>query len=48
METEGETPICKEVFQINYKESTVEAEARFKDWLEAAIERGLSHWEATL
>ena len=48
VETEGETPICKEVFQINYKESTGEAEARFKDWLEAAIERGLALWEATL
>lgn len=48
VETEGETPICKEVFQINYKENIKEAKARFKNWLEAAIERGLALWEATL
>ncbi len=47
-ETEGETPVCKEVFQINYKESLQDAKVRFKDWLEAAIEKGLALWEATL
>ena len=48
VETEGETPICREVFQINYMESTKETKARFKNWLEATIERGLALWEATL
>lgn len=48
VETEGETPLCEEVFQINYKESQSEANARFKNWLEVAIERGLALWEATL
>ena len=48
VETEGETPICKEIFQINYKESLKEAKARFKNWLEASIEQGLALWEATL
>ena len=48
VETEGETPICKDVFQINYKESLQDAKVRFNDWLEASIERGLALWESTL
>ena len=48
VETEGETPICDEVFQINYKEDVSEVERRFEDWLESTIERGLALWESTL
>ena len=48
VETEGEAPICDEVFQINYKEDVSEVERRFEDWLESTIERGLALWESTL
>ena len=48
VETEGETPVCEEVFQINYKEEAADVEGRFEDWLEAAVARGLAHWEASL
>ena len=46
-ETEGVTPLCEEVFQINYKEAAEDVERRFNAWLEAAIERGLALWETT-
>lgn len=46
-ETEGVTPLCEEVFQINYKEAAEDIEHRFNGWLEAAIERGLALWETT-
>ena len=46
-ETEGVTPLCDEVFQINYKEAAEDIEHRFKGWLETAIERGLALWEST-
>ena len=48
VETEGEAPICGEVFQINYKEDASEVERRFEDWLESTIERGLALWESIL
>ena len=41
------TPIVDEVFQINYKEDLDDTEARFKDWLEGAIVRGLKLWQDT-
>ena len=46
-ETAGDTPLCDEVFQINYKEDIADIEVRFKDWLERALERGLAMWEKT-
>lgn len=46
-ETAGDSPLCDEVFQINYKEDIVDIEARFRDWLERALERGLAVWERT-
>lgn len=46
-ETEGETPLSEEVFQINYKEDASDIEYRFTDWLEAVVERGLALWEST-
>ena len=46
-DTEGEATLSDDVFQINYKEPLVDIELRFKDWLEAAIERGLALWEST-
>ena len=44
-ETDGHSALSDEVFQINYKEPLADLELRFKDWLEAAIERGLALWE---
>ena len=44
-ETEGASALSDEVFQINYKEPPDELEARFQDWLEVALERGLARWE---
>ena len=46
-ETEGERPLCDQVFQINYKEDYQDVEARFELWLEDVIEKGLALWEAT-
>ncbi len=39
------TPVTDRVFQINYKESQEEAEARFLPWLETAIVRSLNLWQ---
>ena len=36
------TPVTDSVFQINYKETLEEAAARFSDWPEDAIVRGLN------
>lgn len=44
-ETEGASALSDEVFQINYKEPPDELEARFQDWIEVALERGLARWE---
>lgn len=44
-ETEDVSALSDEVFQINYKEPLAELEARFQDWLEVALERGLARWE---
>ena len=44
-ETDGHSALSDEVFQINYKEPLADLELRFRDWLEAAIERGLALWE---
>lgn len=41
------TPVTDSVFQINYKETLEEAAARFSDWLEDAIVRGLKLWQET-
>ncbi len=46
-ETAGDSPLCDEVFQINYKEDIAEIEVRYADWLERALERGLAMWERT-
>ncbi len=46
-ETEGDSPLCDEVFQINYKEDIGDIEVRFTGWLERALERGLAMWERT-
>ena len=46
-DTEGEATLSDEVFQFNYKESVADIEFRFKDWLEAVLERGLALWEST-
>ena len=46
-ETEGETSLSEEVFQINYKEAALDIEHRFSDWLEGVVERGLALWEST-
>ena len=41
------TPVTDSVFRINYKETLEEAAARFSDWLEDAIVRGLKLWQET-
>ncbi|MCY4599323.1 MAG: Fic family protein [Acidobacteria bacterium] len=41
------TPVTDRVFLINYKESPEAAAARFSDWLEDAIVRGLKLWQET-
>lgn len=41
------TPVTDSVFQINYKETLEEAAARFSDWPEDAIVRGLKLWQET-
>lgn len=41
------TPVADEVFQINYKEALADTKARFADWLEDAILRGLKLWQDT-
>lgn len=46
-ETEGETSLSDDVFQINYRETYEDAERRFAQWLEGVIERGLGLWEST-
>lgn len=45
-ETEGEKPLCDEVFQVNYKEAYEDIEGRFDLWLEDALARGLALWES--
>ena len=45
-ETEGEKPLCDEVFQVNYKEAFEDIQTRFDLWLEDALERGLALWES--
>lgn len=52
--TEGErhivglTPLSDEIFQVNYRESSEAAVARFQVWLEESLVRGLEHWRKTL
>ena len=46
-ETEGESSLSHEVFQINYREAYDDVERRFAQWLEGVIERGLGLWEST-
>ena len=41
------TPVTDSAFQINYKETREEAAARFSDWLEDAVVRGLKLWQET-
>ena len=40
-------PAVDSMFQVNYKESSDEAQARFSDWLEDAIVRGIRFWKDT-
>ena len=47
-ETSGEAALSDEVFQINYKEAVEDVQARFRDWLERVVERGLALWESAL
>ncbi len=41
-------PLSRDVFQINYLESLPEAEARFRDWLEDILVKGLEIWRRGL
>jgi len=42
------TPICKEVFLINYKDDLQEVRRRFDKWLDIPLERGLALWQSTI
>jgi hypothetical protein len=42
------TPLSSEIFQINYREAKEDAEARFRDWLEEILAKGLEVWRAGL
>ncbi len=44
-EIAGQAALCDEVFRINYEEPSTAVKARFEDWLNAVIERGLALWE---
>jgi hypothetical protein len=37
--------IQEDLFQLNHRESEVEAEQRFVDWAEYAVAAGLAAWE---
>jgi hypothetical protein len=37
-------PLCDEIFQANYRESTEDARSRFEPWLESALVKGLEFW----
>jgi hypothetical protein len=37
-------PLCDEIFQVNYRESTQNAKSRFEPWLESALVKGLEFW----
>ena len=43
----GVEPVTDRVFQINYKESLAQTEARFPPWLEECIVRAIERWQAT-
>ncbi len=47
-ETTGETALCDEVFQINYKEDENAVRLRFEEWLEGVLAKGLALWESTM
>lgn len=42
------TPICKELFQINYKETYQQVQMRFEEWLNQATVIGLDLWRNAL
>lgn len=47
-EISGVTPLVSEIFQVNYKETADQAAARFAEWLEDALVRGLEMWRRGL
>jgi Fic family protein len=42
------TPLSSEIFQVNYREARQDAEARFLEWLEEILVKGLEIWRAGL
>jgi hypothetical protein len=42
------TPLADDIFQINYRETSVEAEVRFRQWVEGVLTRGLEIWRQGL
>lgn len=42
------TPLSSEIFQVNYREALDDAEARFSEWLEEILVKGLEIWRAGL
>jgi Fic family protein len=47
-EVQDVTPLSSEIFQINYRERENDASARFRDWLEDVLVKGLELWRAGL
>jgi hypothetical protein len=42
------TPLADDIFQINYRETAVQAEVRFRQWVEDVLTRGLEIWRQGL
>lgn len=42
------TPLADEIFQVNYRESLLDAEGRFRPWLDEVLTRGLETWRLGL
>lgn len=42
------TPLSSEIFQINYRESQLDATERFRNWMEEVLVKGLEIWRAGL
>lgn len=46
--SEAPSPICREVFQFTYNETSEDVEKRFKIWLEDSLFVGLENWRSQL
>jgi hypothetical protein len=42
------TPLTDEIFQVNYRENLLQAQTRFRQWMEGTITKGLEVWRQGL